>query len=62
MLGSFMAQWTWVAIPGMFILGLVASLLASRRQFGIVVLTLCMPIAGVGLSYGGLVCIKILFT
>lgn len=35
MLGSFMAQWAWVAIPGMFLLAFGASLLAPRRQFGL---------------------------
>lgn len=54
MLGSFMAQWVWIAIPGMFLLAFGSSLLASSRQFGMIALTLCVPMAGVGLSYGGL--------
>jgi len=55
MLGSFMAQWAIVAIPGMFLLAFGAALLLSRRTIGIVALTICLPIAGVGLSYPGLV-------
>jgi hypothetical protein len=54
MLGSFMAQWSLVAIPGMFLLALGASLLASRRLFGVVALNLCVLMAGVELSYSGL--------
>ena len=54
MLGSFMAQWVWVAIPGMFMLAFGSAILASRRPFGVIALTLCVPVAGVGLSYGGL--------
>lgn len=54
MLGSFMAQWVWVAVPGMFLLALGGSLLASKSLFGMVVLNLCVPLAGVGLSYNGL--------
>jgi hypothetical protein len=51
MLGSFMAQCVWVAVPGMFLLALGGSLLASKSFFGMVVLNLCVPLAGVGLSY-----------
>src|SRR5215813_12809214 len=47
MLGSFIAQWAWVAIPSMFLLALGASLLASNRPFGAVALSLCVPLAGV---------------
>jgi hypothetical protein len=54
MLGSFMAQWAWVAIPGMFLLAFGSAILASSKRFGIIALTLCVPIVGVGLSYGGL--------
>lgn len=38
----------------MFLLAFGASLLAPRRQFGVVALNLCVPMAGVGLSYSGL--------
>lgn len=54
MLISFMAQWAWVAIPSMFLLAFGSSLLASSRPFGMIALSLCVPVAGVGLSYGGL--------
>ena len=55
MLGSFMAQWAIVAIPGMFLLAFGAALLLSRRTVGTVASTICLPIPGVGLSYPGLV-------
>ena len=38
----------------MFLLAFGSSLLASSRPFGMIALTLCVPVAGVGLSYGGL--------
>ena len=49
-----MAQWAWVAVPGMFLLAFGSSLLASSKPFSMIALTLCVPVAGVGLSYGGL--------
>jgi hypothetical protein len=55
MLGSFIAQWAIVAIPGMSLLAFGAALLLSRRTIGTVALTICLPIAGVGLNYPGLV-------
>ena len=48
MLSSFMAQWAIVAIPRMFLLAFGAALLLSRRTIGIVALTICLPLAGVG--------------
>jgi hypothetical protein len=56
MLGSFMAQWAIVAIPGMFLLafGAGAALLLSRRSLSTIALTICLPLAVVGLSYQGL--------
>ena len=55
MLSSFMAQWAIVAIPGMFLVTFGAALLLSRRSLSTVALTICLPFAGVGLSYQGLV-------
>ncbi len=52
--GSFVAQWWWLAVPAMFVFGLAGALLASRRQFGLLALNLCVPLAGIGLSYAGL--------
>ena len=54
MLGSFIAQWMWIAIPGMFLLAFGGSMLASKRRFGMIMLYLCVPLAGAGLSYEGL--------
>jgi hypothetical protein len=53
-LGSILAQWTPVAVVGMFLLGLGAALLTTRSAMGWVVLTLCLPLAGIGLTYKGL--------
>ena len=41
MLGSFMAQWAIVAIPGMFLLAFGAALLLSRRSLSTIALTIC---------------------
>jgi hypothetical protein len=38
----------------MFLLAFVGSMLASKRRFGMIMLYLCVPLAGVGLSYEGL--------
>ena len=46
-----MAQWAIVAIPGMFLLAFGAALLLSRRAIGTVALTICLPLADIGLSY-----------
>jgi hypothetical protein len=54
MLGSLIAQWALIAIPGMFLLAFGGSILASKRRFGMIMLYLCVPLAGVGLSYEGL--------
>ncbi len=54
MLGSLIAQWVWIAVPGMFLLALGGSMLASKKRFGMIVLFLCVPLTGVGLSYEGL--------
>lgn len=54
MVGSFVAQWWWVAVPAMFGFGLGGAVLAARRQFGLAALNLCVPLAGIGLSYSGL--------
>jgi hypothetical protein len=50
-LGSLLAQNAVLAVAGMFVLPLAAALLAARRSLGLVALTLCAPIAAVGLSY-----------
>jgi hypothetical protein len=54
LIGSILAQWAAVAVVGMFLLGLGAALLATRRLFGYAVLTICLPLAGSGLTYDGL--------
>ena len=54
LIGSILAQWAAVAVVGMFLMGLGAALLATRRLFGYAVLTICLPLAGTGLTYDGL--------
>jgi hypothetical protein len=54
MIGSIVAQWAAVAVVGMFLMGLGAALLATRREFGYAVLTICLPLAATGLTYDGL--------
>jgi hypothetical protein len=53
LLGSFIAQWAVVAVVGIFLLALTASMLAAHKPRGMLALTLCVPLAGVGLSYSG---------
>jgi hypothetical protein len=54
MVGSILAQWAPVAVVGMFLMGLGAALLATRKEFGFAVLTICLPLAATGLTYDGL--------
>ena len=54
MIGSVLAQWAAVAVVGMFLMGLGAALLATRRAFGYAVLTICLPLAATGLTFDGL--------
>jgi hypothetical protein len=54
MVGSVLAQWAPVAVVGMFLMGLGAALLATRKIFGYAVLTICLPLASTGLTYHGL--------
>ena len=51
MIGSILAQWAAVAVVGMFLMGLGAALLATRKVFGYAVLTTCLPLAATGLTY-----------
>ena len=54
MVGSVLAQWAAVAVVGMFLMGLGAALLATRKELGYAVLTICLPLAATGLTYDGL--------
>ena len=49
LVGSVLAQWAAVAVVGMFLMGLGAALLATRKIFGYAVLTICLPLAATGL-------------
>jgi hypothetical protein len=54
MVGSVIGQLALVAVLGMFALALGAALLAARRPLGMVALNLCVPLAGIGLSFSGM--------
>ena len=54
MVGSILAQWAAVAVVGMFLMSLGAALLATRKELGYAVLTICLPLAATGLTYDGL--------
>jgi uncharacterized membrane protein YccC len=50
-LGSLLAHEPWLAVGGVFVLALAAAELARHRSIGQLVLTLALPLVGVGLSY-----------
>ncbi|MBC3842965.1 hypothetical protein GXW82_30700 [Streptacidiphilus sp. 4-A2] len=50
-LGSALTRSDWLAVPGVFVLAVAAAQLAARRRLGLVVMSLCLPMVGVGLSY-----------
>jgi hypothetical protein len=51
--GALLAQVAWLAVVGIFVLAVGASLLAARRLQGMIALTLCLPMIAVGFSYPG---------
>lgn len=53
-LGSFLAQWPVVATAGIFVLAVLAAQLAARIKLGRIVLMLCLPMVGIGLSFDDL--------
>jgi hypothetical protein len=53
-LGSVLALSPPVAVLGLFLLAVLAARSAARIPFGRVVLTLCLPMVGIGLSFDGL--------
>lgn len=50
-MGALLAQWAVLAVIGMFLIGLGAALLAAKKPIGFPVLTICLPLAGIGLTY-----------
>jgi len=50
--GSLLAQTTATTIIGIFLVAYGTALLASRKAFGLTAMTLCAPVAAIGLSYG----------
>jgi hypothetical protein len=51
--GALLAQVAWLAVAGIFVLAVGASLLAARRPHGMIALTLCLPLVAIGFSYPG---------
>ncbi len=54
MAGSFLAQWWWAAVSGIGLLSVCAAFAATKNQFGMLVITLCLPLVGIGMSYPGI--------
>ena len=52
--GGLLATWPPLAVFGMLSIGVVAGRLAASRPAGMLVLSLCLPLIGVALSYPGL--------
>jgi hypothetical protein len=50
-IGSALAQWAPLAVVGMFLIGFSAALLAAKKPIGFAMLTICLPLAGIGLTY-----------
>jgi hypothetical protein len=53
-LGSLLSRNSVLAVVGIFFVGFGSALLASRRRVGTVAMTLCAPVAAIGLSYSDL--------
>jgi hypothetical protein len=51
-LGAFLAQVPVVAVPAIFALAVGAALVAPRGRLGRLGLGLCLPMVGIGLSFG----------
>jgi Fusaric acid resistance protein-like len=51
LIGSALVQTTVTTVVGIFVVGYASAILASRSALGFVALTLCAPVAAIGLSY-----------
>ena len=50
-IGALLAQWSALAVVGMFLIGFGAAFLAAKKPIGLAILTICVPLAGIGLTY-----------
>jgi len=50
-LGSLLTHNDWLAVFGVFVFAVAAAQLAARRRLGMIVMSLCLPMVGAGLSY-----------
>ena len=51
LIGAVLATSATLAIIGMFLLAVGAAALAATRPFGLIAMNLCVPLAGIGLSF-----------
>jgi len=49
--GAFLAQWPIVAVVGIALIALGSAQLAARRPLGVLVMSLALPLMGIGFSY-----------
>lgn len=54
LLGSILAVWVPLAIVGMFVVSYLAAQLAAGRPFGVLALSVIMPLTAIGLTYTGI--------
>uniref|UniRef100_A0AAU2JYU7 FUSC family protein n=1 Tax=Streptomyces sp. NBC_00049 TaxID=2903617 RepID=A0AAU2JYU7_9ACTN len=50
-LGALLAPTGWAAVAAVFVLAVAAALLAAGRRAGVLAMSLCLPMVGVGLSF-----------
>jgi uncharacterized membrane protein YccC len=50
-LGAFLAQWPVVAVAGIALVAFGAAQLAARKPLGVLVMSLALPLMGIGFSY-----------
>ena len=53
-IGAVLAQLPWIAVPAVFALSVGAAYFAPRGRLGRLGLGLCLPMVGIGLSFGSL--------
>src|SRR5215471_19198556 len=49
--GAFLAQWPVVAVVGIALIAFGAAQLAARKPLGVLVMSLALPLMGIGFSY-----------
>src|SRR5689334_10564102 len=49
--GAFLAQWSVVAVVGIALVAFGSAQLAARKPLGVLVMSLALPLMGIGFSY-----------